>query len=103
MGEQLEYYVKDAISGSFKSTKEEPERYKGIFSYLGNQNNPPDLIIKEGDAFEVKKIQSFKSSLALNNSPPKDQLICDDPRITSQCRSVDGGQWHSKEIFYVIG
>lgn len=103
VGEQLEYYVKDAISGSFRSIKEEPDRYKGIFSYLGNQNNPPDLIIKEGDAFEVKKIQSFKSSLALNNSPPKDQLSCNDPRITSQCRNVDGGQWRSKEIFYVIG
>jgi hypothetical protein len=31
VGEQLEYYVKDAISGSFRSTKEEPDRYKGIF------------------------------------------------------------------------
>ena len=105
VGEQLEYYVKDAIRGSFKSAKaqKDTDRYKGIFSYLGNQNNPPDLIIKSGDAFEVKKIQTFKASLALNNSPPKDRLSCKDPRITSECRKVDGGQWRSKEIFYVIG
>ncbi|MDG6221913.1 MAG: NgoPII family restriction endonuclease [Candidatus Bathyarchaeota archaeon] len=105
VGQQLEYYVKDAISGSFQSAKEQTDRdrYKGIFSYLGNQNNPPDLIIKNGDAFEVKKIQSFKASLALNNSPPKDRLSCKDPRITNQCRQVDGGQWNCKEIFYVIG
>lgn len=103
VGQQLEYYVKDAISGSFQSVKKEGERYAGIFSYLGNQNNPPDLIIKRGDAFEVKKIQSFKASLALNNSPPKNELNRKDPRITKHCRKVDGGQWTSKEIFYVIG
>lgn len=42
VGQQLEYYVKDAISGSFKSVKSENEtdNNKGIFSYLGNQNNP---------------------------------------------------------------
>jgi hypothetical protein len=74
-----------------------------VFSYLGNQNNPPDLIIAGGDAFEIKKIQSLKSSLALNNSPPKDRLYRDDPRITQHCRIVDGGSWKSKEIFYVVG
>jgi hypothetical protein len=103
VGQQLEYYVKDAISGSFKSAIKEGKRYEGVFSYLGNQNNPPDLIIKGGDAFEVKKIQTFKANLALNNSPPKNELNCKDSRITKHCRKVDGGQWTSKEIFYVIG
>lgn len=61
------------------------------------------MIITNGDAFEVKKIQTFKANLALNNSPPKDRLSSKDPRITKHCRNVDGGQWNSKEIFYVIG
>lgn len=105
VGQQLEFYVKDAICGSFKSEQREKEvaHSKGVFSYLGNQNNPPDLIIAGGDAFEIKKIQSLKASLALNNSPPKDRLHRDDPRITQHCRNVEGGNWNSKEIFYAVG
>jgi hypothetical protein len=104
VGQQLEFYVKDAICGSFESAKSETLAHKrGIFSYLGNQNNPPDLIISNGDAYEIKKIQTLKASLALNNSPPKDRLHRNDPRITQHCRDAEGGNWTSKEIFYVVG
>ena len=54
VGEQLEYYVRDAIAGSLVA-KEKEEIYSKVYSYLGNQNNPPDIIIKGGDAFEIKK------------------------------------------------
>ena len=75
VGEQLEFYIKDAIADSLKLPQSKKENaYSRVFSYLGNQNNPPDMIIKNGDAFEVKKIESPKSSLALNSSPPKDKL-----------------------------
>ena len=42
VGEQLEYFVKDAICGSFKSAKNQEElAYSDkAFSYSGNQNNP---------------------------------------------------------------
>ncbi len=105
VGQQLEFYVKDAICGSFKSQKsgEDIAQNRAVFSYLGNQNNPPDLIITGGDAFEIKKIQAMKASLALNNSPPKDRLHREDPRITQNCRDIEGGNWTSKEIFYVVG
>jgi hypothetical protein len=102
VGEQLEFYVKDAICGSF-NTKDELAHSRGTFSYSGNQNNGPDVVIANGDAFEIKKIENLKASLALNNSFPKDRLYHDDPRITQECRNIDGGNWVSKEIFYVIG
>jgi hypothetical protein len=105
VGQQLEFYIKDAVCGSFKSTgvKENFAQGEKVFSYLGNQNNPPDLIISNGDAFEIKKIETLKASLALNNSPPKDRLYSNDPRITQHCKKIDGGNWTSKEIFYVVG
>lgn len=103
VGEQLEFYIRDAICDSFKSMKDELMHSKGVFSYSGNQNNGPDIIITNGDAFEIKKIQNLKASLALNNSPPKDRFYRDDNRITQECRNIDGGKWLSKEIFYVIG
>jgi hypothetical protein len=102
VGEQLEFYFKDAICGSF-NTKDPLAHSRGTFSYSGNQNNGPDVVIANGDAFEIKKIENLKASLALNNSFPKDRLYHNDHRITQECRNIDGGNWVSKEIFYVIG
>ncbi len=104
VGEQLEFYLKDAIASSFKLSQEKKEEaYAKTFSWLGNQNHPPDLIIKNSDAFEIKKIKGFKSSLALNSSPPKNKLRSEDIRITADCRKCDSGNWEEKELFYVIG
>jgi len=104
VGEQLEFYVKDAIADSLNLLQPQKESaYSRVFSYLGNQNNPPDMIIKNGDAFEVKKIESPKSSLALNSSPPKDKLLSIDKRITTACRNCEANNWQEKDLFYVIG
>ena len=104
VGEQLEFYIKDAIASSFKlSYEKKQEAYSKVFAWLGNQNHPPDIIIKNGDSFEIKKIESLKSALALNSSPPKNKLLADDIRITADCKKCDGGNWKEKELFYVIG
>jgi len=104
VGEQLEFYVKDALCDSFRLAHQAKEaRYREVFSLLGNQNNPPDAIIRGGDAFEVKKIQTLTASLALNSSPPKDRLYRDDPRVTEACRKCEGGDWNTKDIHYVVG
>src|SRR3989344_1771024 len=104
VGEQLEFYIKDAIATSLKLPYEKKqEAYSGVFSWLGNQNHPPDIIIKNGDAFEIKKIEGLKSALALNSSPPKNKLRSDDIRITEDCRKCDGGSWKEKDLFYVVG
>jgi len=105
VGEQLEYYVKDALANSFTLlSKNKDNHYSSVFSYLGNQNNPPDIIIKSGDAFEIKKLSSSaKGSIQLNSSPPKDRLLSSDPRITQHCRNCEASPWTEKDIFYVVG
>ena len=103
VGEQLEFFFKDAIANSLKeSQKDKENNYSQVFSWLGSQNNPPDIIINKGDAFEIKKIENPGSSLALNSSPPKDVLHSDDSRVTSACRNCEEN-WKEKDIFYVIG
>ena len=68
VGEQLEFYLKDAIASSFNlAQNKKEEEYSRVFSYSGNQNNPPDMIIRKGDAFEIKKIKTPSASLALKN------------------------------------
>ena len=57
MGEALEEYVKDIFAGTVNETDENIRNQKlsEIFSYLGNQNNPPDSMLRGGDAIEVRK------------------------------------------------
>ena len=104
MGEALEFYIKDIFSGTLSETdlSKKEQSYSQKFSYLGNQNNPPDIIIKGGDAIEVKKhIGARAGGLALNSSYPKDFLYSDSPMITAACRECE--EWTKKDIVYVVG
>lgn len=101
--EALEAYIQDAFAGTISENDsvKRNQAISNIFSYLGNQNNPPDIIIKEGDAIEVKKIQSRGSAIALNSSYPKHKLYSTDPRITEACKTCE--VWEIKAIIYAVG
>lgn len=103
MGDALENYIKDAFADTFQTNNElsRLETYNEKFSWLGSQNNPPDIMIKGGDAIEVKKTQSANSSLALNSSYPKADLRHTSPMITSECKSCE--EWTTKDLIYCVG
>jgi hypothetical protein len=101
MGDALENYVKDAFCNSLQ--EKDDRLHSQFFSYLGNQNNPPDMIIRDGDAIEVKKIESFTSALALNSSYPKNKLYRNDTRIIDACRNCEFEAWEHKDIIYAVG
>lgn len=103
MGEALEEYIKDIFAGTVNETDENIRNQKlsEAFSYLGNQNNPPDSMLWGGDAIEVKKIESNDSSLALNSSYPKAKLFADSPMIKKACRTCEN--WTVKDMIYAVG
>lgn len=103
LGHALELYIKDVFSGAIMDVadNEKEIKYEEVFSYAGNQNNPPDFILKSGDAIEVKKIQSKNSMLALNSSYPKAKLYVNSPMITQACRDCEA--WSEKDIIYTVG
>ncbi|WP_233862533.1 NgoPII family restriction endonuclease [Tenacibaculum piscium] len=103
MGDALENYIKDAFAGTFELTNEikKMQTYNQKFSWLGSQNNPPDIMIKGGDAIEVKKTQSANSSLALNSSYPKTDLKQTSPMITKECKECE--EWTIKDLIYCVG
>jgi hypothetical protein len=103
MGEALELYVKDIFCNSLEvaTLAQKNEIFSKYFSYIGNQNNPPDLMIKGGDAIEVKKIESLNSGIALNSSYPKNKLYSNSAMITKACRECE--QWTEKDLLYVVG
>jgi hypothetical protein len=104
MGVYFENLIKDSICNSFNIVDSQKiNEYNKYFSYLGNQNNPPDLIIKNGDALEIKKIETNDGNIALNSSFPKDKLYSDSPLITNSCKNCEEYAWVVKDICYVIG
>lgn len=102
MGEALEEYVKDLFAGTFGVEEQERIRALGrVFSYLGNQSNPPDAMLRGGDAIEVKKIEGINNGIALNSSYPKRYILAESPMISDACRNAE--QWNKKDILYVVG
>ncbi len=103
VGDALEAFVKDIFANTVTETNETSkyEAYSKLFSYSGNANNPPDLMIKGGDAIEVKKVGLGTGKIALNSSYPSAKLFVDSPMITSTCRNCES--WTEKDIIYAIG
>ena len=108
MGDALEFFVKDLFCSSLDvsdfSTRD--LIYSKYLSYIGNNNNPPDFIIKKSSAVEVKKIEKLTfGDIALNSSYPKDYLYASSTLINKGCRTCedDFGGWTKKDMIYVIG
>lgn len=103
MGDALEEYIKDIFSGTYniQNPKERLEKISEIFSYLGNNSNPPDAMLKNGDAIEVKKIENNNSALALNSSYPKHKLYANSSMISTSCKNAE--KWDEKDIIYAVG
>lgn len=102
VGKSLESYVKNAFADAFET--DQPTRlnlYSDNFSWEGNANNPPDFMLKGGDAIEVKKRESATASIPLNSSPPKQKLVAASSMITNACRSCE--DWQEKDLLYVVG
>lgn len=103
VGDALEKYIKDLFANTLfcNDEYEKTSIFNEVFSYTGNQNNPPDIILRNGDAIEVKKVQGNSSTLALNSSYPKNKLYADSTMITTACRNCEN--WNIKDLLYVVG
>ncbi|MEA1919462.1 MAG: NgoPII family restriction endonuclease [Campylobacterota bacterium] len=103
MGEGLETYIKNIFASTTNETNEQRklEELEKIYSYQGNKNNPPDLMLRNSDAIEIKKLESRGSTIALNSSYPKTNLYSNSPMITKACKECE--EWSTKEMLYAVG
>lgn len=103
MGDALENYIKDIFANTLSVSNETQKNiiHNQEFSWLGTQNNPPDIMIRGGDAIEVKKTQSANTTLALNSSYPKADLRSTSPMITRECKDCE--TWSVKDLIYCVG
>lgn len=103
MGDALEDYIKDAFAGCIGKDDEEITEQRSLtFSYLGNSNNPPDAMLRGGDAIEIKKLTSIRTSqLQLNSSYPKNKLSRNNSKLCTACKECE--EWDEKDMIYVVG
>lgn len=104
MGMGLEEYIQDVFANTFniQNPQQKLSIFEQIFSYQGNKNNPPDLILKNSDSIEIKKLESYNTAIALNSSYPKSKLFSDSSMITTACRTCEKN-WGVKDMLYAIG
>lgn len=105
MGNPLEEYVKNMFADTFGITDPivRMNYISNTFSYLGNDSNPPDGMLRGGnmgDAIEVKKADSF-GEIQFNSSYPKSKLLSTSAMITNDCRNCE--YWTERDMLYVIG
>lgn len=103
MGDALEKYIIDSFAGTLSENDETQRLLKvnQVFSYLGNDSNPPDAMLKNGAAIETKKIESRNSKLQLNSSSPKSKLYSCDNRLKQAAREAE--EWTEKDFIYSVG
>lgn len=103
VGDALELFIKDIFAGTLHEQDEDIKlaTYERLYSYFGNANNPPDLMIARGDAIEVKHISSKSSHIALNSSYPSAKLFSDSLMLTKECRLCE--TWTEKDLIYAVG
>lgn len=104
MGAALEDYIKDIFAGTVGVTdlNERNRLISETFCYLGNPNNPPDSMLKNGgSAIEVKKTESLNTALALNSSYPKAKLYSDCKMISKACKNCE--EWSVRDMIYAVG
>ena len=103
MGEGLESFVKNAFADTFKTENQNEKNilFSEIFSYEGSKRTPPDLMLKNGDAFEVKKMEVLNSEIQLNSSHPKAKLFKSSSLLNFHCKNCE--IWEEKNFYYIIG
>jgi len=103
IGDGLEAYIKNIFANTINEVDEKKklEKINQTFSYTGNKTNPPDMMLWNGDAIEVKKIESSSTSLQLNSSHPKSKLLNTNKKINQACKNCE--EWVEKDLIYTIG
>ena len=100
-GKPFEIFAKNMFAGSLGALSSHVDAaWQKTFSWLGSDNAPPDFMIWNGDAVEVK-VHGSTTQIQLNSSPPKRSLKATDTRIEQDCRECE--IWVEKDFVYFIG
>lgn len=103
MGAVLEEYIKDLFAGTINKSdvNKRNQKMSEFCCYLGNQHTFPESMLKNGgDAIDVKKIDSFNSTIAINSIYPKAKLYSNIEMINRACWLCK--PWEVRDMLYVV-
>lgn len=102
-GSSLENFIIDCFAKTLNNSdpSERDRKINEVFSYTGSANNPPDAIVKNGIAIEVKKLYNLNSVLQLNSSYPEAEIYRTDSKLIEDVKNDES--WSIKEQLYAIG
>lgn len=104
IGDLAEFYIKDLYCDSvfINNINDKNKEYKKYFSFLGGKNTPPDAIVRNGEAVEIKKQENLSfGDIALNSSHPADYLYNDSELLNKECKNCEPG-WIKKNMVYTV-
>lgn len=91
MGLALERFIEKAFCKGLSDS---------VVEFRGGKNHPPDLLIRNGAAIEVKKEETI-GEISLNSSFPS-RYLTPESKITKKCKEILR-QSKNRDIVYVIG
>ncbi len=101
-GQGLEDFIKDSFANTFDADENvKKEKYAKFFKYQGSSNHPPDIILNNSDAVEIKKNKRVLSNIALNSSWPRSKLYKNDSKIKKSVKKFVGDI--GIDVLYIIG
>ncbi|NBO80124.1 MAG: NgoPII family restriction endonuclease [Actinobacteria bacterium] len=100
-GRPLEVFAKNMFAECLGAPGSQVDaEWQRTFCWTGSDNNPPDFMVRNGDAVEVKQLGGI-GDIQLNSSPPKRVLRAEDPRLTEACRTCE--EWTQRDFWYLVG
>ncbi|MBC8135791.1 MAG: NgoPII family restriction endonuclease [Fibrella sp.] len=69
--------------------------------YLGNPTNPPDMMLRNGDAVQILRVPRDSLHLQLNSAYAMQKLYPTYPGLTSSARNCE--PWSERDMIYAIG
>ncbi len=82
------------------SHSERMHRLADTFAYGGNPTNPPDMLIKGGDAVVTAMFDRNSPVAILYSASAEQQLSVDDPSLSRAARTCE--TWDKRDLLYVF-
>ena len=102
-GEQIDHYVKDAFTGSYRKIRTDKKKaYPGFFSYEAGKGRLPSFVLENGPAVIIRKIESPTGKISLGHFFPMRTLKQESPFLDEKCRKAEGGSWMEKDLYYAV-
>ncbi|WP_273713305.1 NgoPII family restriction endonuclease [Leuconostoc mesenteroides] len=103
-GDPFEIFIKDMYceeAQGYSYIEDKTLRYDKYLSWSGDSKHFPDLIIRNGEGIEPKKLETKQGNLSLNSSFPKAYIYPTTQNVPTDKLDEDSN-WIKKNVVYAV-